>query len=150
VRSIESTTDAKAVVARFVEEVWNRGRLEVADDVLDRQYVEHSASAEAPAKTPGPEGIKRFVQMFRTAFPDIVFSIDEMIAEGDRVAVRLTGVGTHQGRLGDLPPTGRRVRIGGAAIHHVRDGRIAETYEFVDRMALRQQLGAPDMPALEK
>jgi steroid delta-isomerase-like uncharacterized protein len=143
-------TDAKTLVTRFVEEVWNRGNLAVADDVLDAAYVEHAATADAPAKTPGPEGIKRFVQMFRTAFPDMVFNIDEMISEGDRVAVRLTGTGTHQGRLGDLAPTGRRVRIGGAAIHHVKNGRIAETYEFVDRMGLRQQLGAPEMPPLEK
>jgi steroid delta-isomerase-like uncharacterized protein len=137
-------------VTRFVEEVWNQGNLAVADDVLDAAYVEHSATTETPAKVPGPEGIKRFVQMFRAAFPDIVFSIDEMIAEGDRVAVRLTGVGTHRGSLGDLPPTGRAVRIHGAAIHHVKDGRIAETYEFVDKLGLRQQLGAPDLPDLQK
>lgn len=142
----------KAIVRRFVEEVWNRGNVSVADEVLASTYVEHGTDTEedARAKGHGPDAIKAFVRGFRSAFPDMVFTIDDMIAEGDKVAVRLKGVGTHLGVLGELSPTGRRVTVLGAAIHRISQGRIAETFAYVDRMGLRQQLGAPNMGDLAK
>jgi len=137
----------KEIVRRFVQEVWNEGKLEVADEVLASNYIEHpSTPDDAKKEEPcGPDGIKRFVKMFRNAFPDINFTIEHMVTEEDKVAIHLVGRGTHQGELHGLPPTGKHVRIGGAAIHRIEDDKIVETYQVVDRLSLREQLGAPQM-----
>jgi steroid delta-isomerase-like uncharacterized protein len=142
---VSHSESEKAIVRRFVDEVWNQGNVAAADEILAPTYVEHGPEPSAREMKEGPEAIKDFVQLFKSAFPDMVFTIDDMVAEGDKVAVRLRGVGTHQGRLGDLAPTGRRVTVSGAAIHRISDGRIAETFAYVDRMGLRQQLGAPNL-----
>src|SRR5579885_1278113 len=137
----------KLLVRRFVEQMWNEGRLDVADEVLAEDYVEHPSSpadSEPPGPT-GPGGMKRFVGMFRNAFPDMTLTIEHMLAEGDRVAIHLTGRGTHLGELRGVAPTGRRVVIGGAAIHRIENGKIAETYQVVDRLSLREQIGTPQM-----
>jgi steroid delta-isomerase-like uncharacterized protein len=147
----------KAIVRRFVEEVWNEGRLDAADEVLSADYIEHPSTplperaAEYEAEEArGPEPMKRFVRMFRGAFPDMKFSIAQMVAEDDRVAVHLVGTGTHLGELHGLPPTGRSILVAGAAIHRIENDKIAETYQVVDRLALREQLGAPEMGDLEE
>lgn len=137
----------KQIVRRFVEEVWNAGKLEVADEVLAPDYIEHPSTPDEsrPEEPTGPDGMKRFIQMFRGAFPDMQFTVEHMVAEEDKVAVHLTGRGTHLGELNGLPPTGKRVRIGGAAIHRLEHDKIMETYQVVDRLSLREQLGAPQM-----
>ena len=141
------TEKNKKIVRRFVQEVWNEGKLEVADEVLAADYIEHPSTPDDSKKDEptGPDGMKRFVQMFRNAFPDITFVIEHMVAEEDKVAIHLVGQGTHQGELHGLPPTGKHVRIGGAAIHRIQDDKIVETYQVVDRLSLREQLGAPQM-----
>jgi steroid delta-isomerase-like uncharacterized protein len=148
IKATSNTTEKnKNIVRRFVQEVWNEGKLEVADEVLAADYIEHPSTPDDSKKDEptGPDGMKRFVGMFRNAFPDIVFSIEHMVAEDDKVAIHLVGEGTHQGELHGLPPTGKHVRIGGAAIHRIQDDKIVETYQVVDRLSLREQLGAPQM-----
>jgi predicted ester cyclase len=137
----------KRLVRRFVDEVWNEGALHVAEEVLAEGYIEHPSSPdeEKPTEPCGPEGMKRFVGMFRHAFPDMKFTIEHMLAEGDRVAIHLVGRGTHLGDLHGMAPTGRPVVIGGAAIHRIENDKIAETYQVVDRLRLREQIGAPQM-----
>ena len=137
----------KEIVRRFVTEVWNEGKLDVADEVLASDYIEHPSTPDDSKKEEpeGPGSMKRFVMMFRNAFPDIIFTIEHMVAEGDKVAIHLVGRGTHHGDLHGLTATGKRVTIGGAAIHRIQDGKIAETYQVVDRLSLREQLGAPEM-----
>ncbi|HEU4710345.1 MAG TPA: ester cyclase [Pyrinomonadaceae bacterium] len=141
------TTKNKEIVRRFVEEMWNEGKLDVADEVLAANYIEHPSTPDDSKKEEptGPDGMKRFVQMFRNAFPDMVFNIEHMVAEDDRVAIHLVGRGTHQGELHGLPPTGKSVTIGGAAIHRLQNNKIVETYQVVDRLSLREQLGVPQM-----
>lgn len=141
------TEKNKNIVRRFVQEVWNEGKLDVADEVLAADYIEHPSTPDDSKKEEptGPDGMKRFVAMFRNAFPDITFAIEHMVAEGDKVAIHLVGQGTHQGELHGLPPTGKHVRIGGAAIHRIQNDKIVETYQVVDRLSLREQLGAPQM-----
>jgi steroid delta-isomerase-like uncharacterized protein len=141
------TEKNKNIVRRFVQEVWNEGKLEVADEVLAADYIEHPSTPDESKKEEptGPDGMKRFVAMFRNAFPDITFTIEHMVAEDDKVAIHLVGQGTHRGELHGLPPTGKHVRIGGAAIHRIQDDKIVETYQVVDRLSLREQLGAPQM-----
>ena len=144
---VNRTEKNKEIVRRFVKEVWNDGRLDVADDVLAANYIEHPSTPDSSKKDEphGPDVMKRFVQMFRGAFPDMIFTIEHMVAEDDKVAIHLVGRGTHQGELHGLPATGKRVTIGGAAIHRIEDNKIVETYQVVDRLSLREQLGAPQM-----
>lgn len=151
VGTISPTERNKVLVRRFVEEVWNAGKLDVADEVLAWNYIEHPSSPDESGKEEptGPDGMKQFVTMFRKAFPDMKFTIDHIVAEADKVAIQLTGRGTHKGDLRDLSPTGKRVTIGGAAIHLIKDNKIVETYQVVDRLSLREQLGAPQMGDLD-
>ena len=151
VAAISVTERNKDLVRRFVQEVWNAGRLDVADEVLAANYIEHPSTPDDSKKEEptGPDGMKQFVMMFRNAFPDMTFTIEHIVAEGDKVAIHLVGRGTHKGDLRGLPPTGKRVTIGGAAIHRIQDGKIVETYQVVDRLSLREQLGAPQMGDLD-
>lgn len=141
----------KQIVRRFVEEVWNEAKLDVADEILAPNYVEHPSTPDEsrPEEPTGPDGMKQFIQMFRQSFPDMKFTIERILAEDDQVAVHLTGRGTHLGELRGLPPTGKRVTIGGAAIHRLEHNQIVETYQVVDRLSLREQLGAPQMGDLD-
>jgi steroid delta-isomerase-like uncharacterized protein len=147
-KTSQETTN-KDLIRRLIEEMWNKGNLDAADQYLAAGYVEHSSTpgeqGKGYNKKVGPEGMKDFVRMFRRAFPDITFSILQMVAEGEKVAVHVKGVGTHQGELMGLPPTGKQVVVTGAAIHRIADGKIVESDEFVDKMGLRMQLGVPEM-----
>jgi steroid delta-isomerase-like uncharacterized protein len=144
---VSQTERNKLIVRRFVEQMWNEGRLDVADEVLAENYVEHPSSPgdSEPTEPTRPDGMKRFVRMFRNAFPDMTFTIEHMLAEGDKVAIHLVGRGTHLGELRGVAPTGKRVVIGGAAIHRIEKDKIAETYQVVDRLSLREQIGTPQM-----
>ncbi|MDQ3779139.1 MAG: ester cyclase [Chloroflexota bacterium] len=120
----------KSVVRRLWEEVWNQADLAVADQIFDEAYAAHE---------------KAFVPVFRTAFPDSHHTVEDLIAEGDKVVTRFTWSGTHRGEFMGVPPTGRRVAVGGIWIHRVEGGRIVEGRNWgqVDWLGLLQQLGAP-------
>ena len=93
----------KAVVRRLFEDVWTNGKLPVIDEIIDRSYVNHDpANPEAR----GPEGYKQLVNKYRTAFPDFRFTIDDLLAEGEKVTARFTARGTHKGSLEGIAPTG--------------------------------------------
>jgi predicted ester cyclase len=98
------TDQNKAVYRRFIQEVFNEGRLDMLDEVLSRSYVYHEAP---PGTPPGPEGIKQIVPMFRAAFPDLNITIDDQVAEGDKVCSRVTMRGTHRGVFVGIPATGK-------------------------------------------
>ena len=135
----------KKVYRTFVEEVINKGRTELIPDLFSPDYVDHNAPPGAPTGGDVYEQIAHVPQLFRGAFPDMIFTIEHMVAEDDKVAIHLVGRGTHEGELHGLPPTGKRVTIGGAAIHRIEGSKIVETYQVVDRLSLREQLGAPQM-----
>jgi steroid delta-isomerase-like uncharacterized protein len=130
---------------RSFDEIWNNGNLDVADELFSRDYVNHDAAS--PEIPPGPEGVKQLAKMYRRAFPDLRFTIDEMLATGDKVVTRWTGEGTHRGPLRGLPATGRRVRVGGISIHRMAGGRIVETWVSWDTLGMMEQLGAFQVPA---
>lgn len=134
------TTDRnKAVYRRFIQEVFNEGRLEVLDGVLSPSYV----FRDAPPGTPtGAEGIRQVVAMFRAAFPDLTITIDEQAAEGDLVCSRTTTRGTRRGAIFGLPPTGNAVTMTGLTMVRVVDGRLVESWVKNDVMGLMSQLGA--------
>ncbi len=133
------TLDAnKALVRRFFDEVMNEGKLDVVDEIFAPEYVNRHAH---PGQTPGPEGVKALVTNVRRAFPDLVETVDDLVAEGDRVALRLTLRGTHRGLFRGVEGTGRRVEVMGMSIVRVEDGKIPEGWFFFDREALWEQLG---------
>ncbi len=133
-----STEENQALVRRFFEELWNQGNLAVADELLSTDHVHHFSDEDIH----GPDGVKQLVNWLHTAFPDIHTSIDDVVAEGDKVAVRFTIRGLHQGEGMGIPPTGKRVVYTGIDIFRLAGGRIVERWGEVDSLGLMQQLGA--------
>ncbi len=131
----------KKIVEQFFEEVWNKNNLGLADELLASDYVDHNAP---PGSSGGIEGYKKSVGMFRAAFPDIRFTLDQILAEGDQVAIRLTGHGTHQGPFMGIAPTGSKVSFGGMTFIRLDAGRIVERWGVSDMMTLRQKLAAAE------
>ena len=139
-----STEKHKALVRRFVDEFWSGGNLGAADELMAADAVIHEPVAGTPAD------LKAFASDIRAAFPDWHSTVEEMIVEGDRVAERWTGRGTHQGALQGIPPTGKRVTVSGVVFYRIEGGKIVEFRGQFDRMSLMQQLGVvpgPDTPA---
>jgi steroid delta-isomerase-like uncharacterized protein len=133
------STDAnKAVLRRFDEEVWNAGHLEVMDELFAPDYVNHDPSL---GQTGDREGHKRTIALARAALPDVRETVEDLVAEGDRVAFRWTIRATHLGELFGTQPTGNAVHIGGIEIYRLRDERIVERWGVFDRLGLMQQLG---------
>ncbi len=129
----------KALIRRFVEEVQNQGNVELLDELAAPTFVNHSAPPGLPATI---DGVKQVTQLFRMAFPDGRMTIEDMIAEGDRVVTRKTFQGTHQGSFMGMPPRGTRVQIGLIDIVRLVDGQVVEHWNVVDTLALLQQVGA--------
>jgi steroid delta-isomerase-like uncharacterized protein len=128
----------KAIVRRWYEEMWNKGNLELIDELIASDVTGHSPIQNVD----GVEASKRYVTMSRAAFPDLHFTIEEMIAEGDKVVAVRTLAGTHRGEYLGVAPTGNHVNITGINVFRIADGRIAETSTFVDTLDLMEQLGA--------
>jgi steroid delta-isomerase-like uncharacterized protein len=129
----------KAIYRRYIQQVFNEGRIDLLDDLLAPSYVYH----EAPSGTLlGAEGIKQVVSMLRDAFPDLEITIDDQIAEGDQVCSRATTRGTHQGEIFGIPATGEVVTMTGMTIVRIVEGRITDSWVKNDVMGLMNQLGA--------
>jgi predicted ester cyclase len=126
-----------AMVRRYISELWNKGNLTVADELIHPQGI----SPSTPQFPHGPEGAKLAVQMFRNAFPDLYLFVQDTIAEEDMVAIRFTLIGTHKGIFMDIPPTGRSVEVGGCCIFHFGDGQIIERWQESDMLGMMGQLG---------
>ncbi len=131
----------KAVIRRLFEEVINPGDLERADELIRADFVEHGPT---PGQAPGLEGFKQVNTMLRAAFPDLRLTVEEMVAEGDRVSVRFTARGTHRGEFWGVPPTANRVAWEVISIVRVAGGKIAERWSQSDALGLKQQLGTDD------
>ena len=134
------TEENKSILRRYFEEAWNRGQLDVLDDIVAAHYVNHDPAV--PGLLPGPDGLKAIMTGFRAAFPDLHFSIEDQIAEGDKVVTRWTMRGTHAGEFMGLPPSGKQITTAGMQIERVVDGQIVEHWRKSDDLGLMQQLGA--------
>jgi predicted ester cyclase len=133
-----TTEQNKAQFRRMYEEGLNGGILAVADELIDPDCLDHEIH---PGGDRGPESIRALITMLRTAFPDLHFEIEELVAEGDTVAGRLTMTGTHEGPLMGLPPTGHSVRQKSMHFVRFRDGKAVEHWGVRDDMSMMQQLG---------
>jgi predicted ester cyclase len=138
-----SAEDNKALVRRFVDEVQSGGNTDLIDEICSAEFVNHSAPPGLPADR---EGIKIVTAMFRGAFPDSYFTVEDMIGEGDKVVTRKTFHGTHEGEFMGIPPTGRRVSMGLIDIVRIVDGRVVEHWSMGDNLGMMQQLGVIPQP----
>lgn len=127
----------KKVVQRAIEEVYNEGRLDVVDELVSRDFVVHVSSEDFH----GPAALKQYVATLREAFPDLQLTIDDQIADGDRVVTRWTARGTHLGTFQGIPPTGKRGSMTGIDIDRFVDGKAVECWTNTDDLGLLQQLG---------
>jgi predicted ester cyclase len=138
-----SAEENKALFRRTYEELLNGGDLSVAEDLVAPDFMNHEA---APGRDRGPESMRGLATMLRTAFPDLHFEIEELIAEGDRVAGRLAMSGTHEGPLMGTPPTGRSVRQDHMHFVRFRDGKAIEHWGVRDDLGMMKQLGLMPEP----
>ena len=133
----------KAIFRRYVAEVPNRGNLEVADEIFDR-YLAHQSDGSTLERV--PEDVKRFTEEYRSAFPDWRISIDEQIAEGDKVVNRVTLRGTHQRQFRDMAPTGKEVEVKAVTIFRFSpEGKVVETWDYFDQLRLMRQSIAQEL-----
>ena len=137
----------KTVSRRFFEEVWNKGNLAALNEIIAKDHV-NSGPGTLPGLPTGPEGSKQLVTVYRNAFPDVHFTIDEQIAEGDKVVTRWTAHGTHQGELAGIPATGKSSTVTGIAVDRIVNGKIAESWGIFDQFGMMQQLGVIPVPEL--
>lgn len=127
-----SIEENKALMRRCFEEALNQGKLALVDEIFAPGFVDHST----PEQVAGPGGVKRYFELIRAGFPDMQVSIDQLIAEGDKVALRTTWRGTHRGEYEGIAPTGKRVTRTMLHIFGVRGGKIQE--EWVEGQSLGQ------------
>jgi len=139
-----STEDNKATTRRFFGEVFNAGNLAVIDEIKSSTYVFHDPGFPDPIR--GPEGFKRYLMMFRTAFPNLHSTLEDLIAEGEQVTVRFTFTGTQQGGLMGIPPTGKPVRVTAILIARLVNGKFVEGWINYDGLGMLQQLGVVPAP----
>ncbi len=133
-----STEENKAMLRRNCEEAFNKGDLAVADENIAPNYVYHGSGGQ---EFKGPEGFKQFVTMLRTAFPDLHLTVEDMVAEGDKVAHRLTLRGTHKGDLMGIAPTGKQVTTTAITISRFVGGKEVEAWSSMDLLGMMQQMG---------
>jgi steroid delta-isomerase-like uncharacterized protein len=136
--------DYKALTRRFYEEVFNKGDLQVLDELVDDSLVEHE---EFPGITPGKAGLVQFAALMRAAFPDLNFDVLAIVSDGDEVWAHVVMRGTHKGEFLGIPATGRRIEVPTIDRIRVRDDRAVEHWGVTDTFAMMQQLGViPEGP----
>ena len=137
--------DPQEIVRRYFEEIWDRGDLDIVDQLFSPDFVRHGPALEG-GDVRGPEGLKQLVRLYRGSFPDLKVPIDEQITEGNVVVTRWTAHGTHQGELLGTAPTGRRATVPGMLMDRIAGGRIAEEWASYDALRMLQELGAIPAP----
>jgi steroid delta-isomerase-like uncharacterized protein len=135
--------DPKQLANRFVQELWNGRRMEVADAIFAEDCVTHQLRSGVPvdAVRRGRQAIKEHVAGWIASFPDLRFSVEQMLSEGDRVVMQLLMEGTHQGAWLGIPANGKKLQIRMFTIHRVAQGKIVEDWVLVESLGLFQQLG---------
>ena len=127
----------KAILRRLFEKVYNQGDLQAADEIMAAGFVNHNP---APGEAAGREGFKAFVAYLRRAFADFQITVEDQIAEGDKVVTRFTISGRHAGEFAGFPPSGKLVSVPAMALHRIVDGQIREGWFNWDALGLMQQL----------
>src|SRR5438105_8464992 len=139
-RNHMSIEQNKAIVRQWIEEGWNKGNPALIDELYAPDVVQTDPNSPFPVTSSA--ALKAYVGSYLNAFPDLRFTIEDLLAEGDKVLWRFTSHGTHKGPLGPLPATGKTGTVTGMALFRLAHGRIAEVWVNVDVLGLLQQLGA--------
>jgi steroid delta-isomerase-like uncharacterized protein len=134
----------KALVRRFIDEVFANGNKDAVDELAARDFASHTGAPRASGRS-GRDDLKQTIDRVFAALDDVEFTIEDLVAEGDRVAVRLTSSATQTGEFMGTPATGKRYTIEEIHLFRIADGQVAEHWHQLDQMGLMQQLGA--MPA---
>ena len=138
-----SAEESKAIMRRFWE-VWEQGNVELLDELLAPEYINHTLAA--PDLPSGPQGVKEVVSIFRSGIPDLKVVIEDMIAEGDKVATRYALEGIHRGELFGVPPTGKHLSIKSMTVERLSGGKIVEHWRVTDELDMMRQLGVFEAP----
>jgi len=135
--------DLSAASRRLLEETFNDGNLELVDQLVAPDAVNHDPATPPELRgLSGPEMFKRTVSMYRGAFPDVRMIVDDVIAADEKVVLRWHSAGTHRGRLAGLAPTGARGSVTGISINRWKDGKVIESWVEWDNLGLARQIGA--------
>jgi steroid delta-isomerase-like uncharacterized protein len=134
-----SIEENKTLLRQFIEEVFHKRNLEMVERFMAVNIIDHDP---LPVEATGSEGQKQFFALFLHAFPDFHVTVNDLIAEGDKVVAHQTFQGTHQGDFLGLAPTGKQFSITGIDIIRVDEGKIVEHWSMVDNLGMMQQLGA--------
>ena len=137
-RDRDAEKNAK-VVREFVEKVYNEGKLDLIEKYVAEDFVDSSPGAPADAK--GPAFVRKQAEGTFAIFPNLKFNDEDVIAEGDRVVIRWSSTSTFSGKMGEIAGDGRPVRVDGISIMRMKDGKIAESWDIVDRIGMLTQMG---------
>jgi len=129
----------KALMETYFYEVWNKGNLEILDQIIDSAYINHNPSTVNPV--PGPEGLKPIILAMRKGFPDLNYTIEDSVITEDRVVARVLVKGTHLDSLFGIPPTGKSIEIRQINVESILNGKIVEHWRVTEELKMMQQLG---------
>jgi predicted ester cyclase len=138
-----STVQGKSIIRRVFEEAFNQGNLAILDELVAPTGVSHHLSWGTPANR---TGLKQLIAMFRTAFPDLLCTIEDEIIHGDKIAAHWTMCGTHKGMFLGNSPTSRSISVKGLIYAHIENDQVIENYILIDQMGILQQLGLVPPP----
>jgi len=137
--------DNKNLVRRLFQEFWNGKNLAIADVIIAASFLDH-VPGRPPELPAGPEGFKLWGSALHAAYPDTHYTIDDMLAEGDKVVSRWTAHGTHQGALMGIAATGKHVTVTGITIDRIARDQVVESWTIFDALGMLQQLGVVPLP----
>ena len=133
------SAETKAIARRLIDEAFNGGNLDVVDELVSPEFVNHDAALPEPTR--GVEAAKASIAAYRAAFPDLRLTIEQQVGEGEFVTTRWTGTGTHQGDLMGMAATGKQSTVTGITIDRIVDGSFVESWTNWDTLGMLQQLG---------
>ena len=137
-----SAQENKEKARRMMEEAFGQGKLEVVDEVLDADFVCYDPNSESGAVR-GADTIKQEIEWFRNAIPDLTYTVDDQVAEGEKVVSRYTATGTHEGEFFGVAPTGARIEMSGIQIYRFdENGKMVEEWPEYDMLGAMKQMGA--------
>ena len=139
-----STEQNKSIVRRWIEEGWNKANIGLIDPVYAANFVQHDPNVPMPVRS--ADDLKNYVGAYLTAFPDLHFTVEDLVAEGDRVVWRFNSHATHLGVLMGIPPTGKQALVTGIVIFRLAESRIAEAWVNIDALGMLQQIGVIPAP----
>ena len=137
-----SVEENKVIISRLIGEVWDQRDTSIIDEIVAKDYLYHIPTEDVR----GPERYKQWVKRYHIAFPDIRFTIEDMVAEEDKVVTRWTARGTHKGDLMGIPPTGKPMTVTGTHMYRLISGKLVEQWGNWDQLGMLQQLGVIPSP----